>query len=78
MFIGCNSHLILFQTISTSALALTTLTGQEYRDEFCRELVNTIPEWVYSQSKAAAVLNSLIAEGKKSAKRTDSIDHHDL
>ena len=37
---------------------------QEYRDEFCRELVNTIPEWVYSQSKAAAVLNSLIAEGR--------------
>jgi hypothetical protein len=37
---------------------------QEYRDEFCRELVNTIPEWVYSQSKAAVVLDNLIAEGR--------------
>lgn len=37
---------------------------QEYRDEFCNELVNTIPEWVYSQTKAASVLNTLIAEGR--------------
>jgi hypothetical protein len=37
---------------------------QEYRDEFCRELVNTIPEWVYSQTKAASVLDALIAEGR--------------
>lgn len=37
---------------------------QEYRDEFCRELINTIPEWVYSQTKAATVLDTLIAEGR--------------
>jgi hypothetical protein len=37
---------------------------QEYRDEFCREIVNTIPEWVYSQKKAAAVLDTLISEGR--------------
>lgn len=37
---------------------------QEYRAEFCQELVNTIPEWVYSQQKATEVLNQLIAEGR--------------
>jgi hypothetical protein len=37
---------------------------QEYRAEFCQELVNTIPEWVYSQQKASAVLDQLIAEGR--------------
>ncbi len=37
---------------------------QEYRDEFCRELVNTIPEWVYSQAKAKVVLDSLLADGR--------------
>lgn len=37
---------------------------QEYRDEFCRELINTIPEWVYSQTKAAEVLDTLLAEGR--------------
>lgn len=37
---------------------------QEYRAEFCQELVNTIPEWVYSQQKAYEVLNQLISEGR--------------
>lgn len=37
---------------------------QEYRDEFCRELVNTIPEWVYSQKKAAKILDDLILAGR--------------
>lgn len=37
---------------------------QEYRTEFCQELVNTIPEWVYSQQKASDVLNQLISEGR--------------
>ncbi len=36
----------------------------EYREEFCKELVRTIPEWVYSQQKAAKVLNTLISEGR--------------
>lgn len=37
---------------------------QEYRDEFCDELVNTISEWVYSQQKAAEVIDKMIAEGR--------------
>lgn len=37
---------------------------QEYREEFCRELINTIPEWVYSQKKAATILDNLISEGR--------------
>ena len=37
---------------------------QEYRDEFCKELVNTISEWVYSQQKALDALILLEAEGR--------------
>jgi hypothetical protein len=37
---------------------------QEYRDEFCSELVNTISEWVYSQKKAAEVIDIMIDEGR--------------
>lgn len=37
---------------------------QEYRDEFCNELVNTISEWVYSQKKAAEVIDTMIGEGR--------------
>jgi len=37
---------------------------QEYRDEFCNELVNTISEWVYSQRKAAEVIDIMIGEGR--------------
>ncbi|WP_293299943.1 DUF1837 domain-containing protein [Pedobacter sp. UBA4863] len=37
---------------------------QEYREEFCTELVNTIPEWVYSNSKATSILDGLITEGR--------------
>jgi hypothetical protein len=37
---------------------------QEYRDEFCNELVNTISEWVYSQRKAAEVIDTMISEGR--------------
>jgi len=37
---------------------------QEYRDEFCNELVNTISEWVYSQKKAADVIDIMIGEGR--------------
>lgn len=37
---------------------------QEYREEFCQELVNTIPEWIYSQQKANEVLSQLISEGR--------------
>jgi Cap4 SAVED domain len=37
---------------------------QEYRDEFCSELVNTISEWVYSQKKAAEIIDKMIGEGR--------------
>ena len=37
---------------------------QEYRDQFCSELVNTIPEWVYNQKKAAEILDQMILEGR--------------
>lgn len=39
---------------------------QEFRDEFCKELVNTISEWVYSQKKAAEVIDLMIKEGRSS------------
>jgi hypothetical protein len=37
---------------------------QEFREEFCTELVNTIPEWVYSNSKATAIIDDLVSEGR--------------
>jgi hypothetical protein len=37
---------------------------QEYRDEFCAELVNTISEWVYSQKKATDIIDRMIIEGR--------------
>lgn len=37
---------------------------QEFRDEFCEELINTIPEWVYSNAKAEGILNDLLSEGR--------------
>ena len=37
---------------------------QEYRQEFCKELINTIPEWVYSQSESAEILDQLIKDGR--------------
>jgi len=39
---------------------------QEFREEFCLELIRTIPEWFYSQTKAANILNTLITEGRSS------------
>jgi len=37
---------------------------QEVRDDFCKELVNTVPEWVYSQKKAATIMDRFIQEGR--------------
>jgi len=37
---------------------------QEFRDEFCKELVNTVPEWVYSQRKAATIIDDYIQAGR--------------
>lgn len=40
---------------------------QEYRDEFCEELVNTIPEWIYSNKKAANIVDEMIAQEGRSS-----------
>jgi len=50
---------------------------QEFRDEFCEELVNTISEWVYSQKKAAEIIDAMLKEGRsalnaQSALRTEA------
>lgn len=37
---------------------------QEVRDDFCKELVNTVPEWVYSQKKAARIIDQFITDGR--------------
>src|SRR4051812_20753180 len=37
---------------------------QEFRDEFCEELINTIPDWIYSQSKAQKIIDGLILQGR--------------
>ncbi|MBI1224107.1 MAG: DUF1837 domain-containing protein [Bacteroidetes bacterium] len=37
---------------------------QEFREEFCKELVNTITEWIYSQTEAEKILNNFIAQGR--------------
>lgn len=37
---------------------------QEYRDEFCTEMINTISEWIYSSTAAAKVIDQLISEGR--------------
>lgn len=34
---------------------------QEYREEFCDELINTIPEWIYSQDKARTIIDGMMA-----------------
>jgi hypothetical protein len=39
---------------------------QEYRDEFCDELINTVSEWVYSQKKAAKIIADNIGNGRNS------------
>lgn len=46
--------------------SINYLDLQEFRVEFCEELVNTIPEWVYSNSKAEGILNDLLSEGRSS------------
>ncbi|RDI14430.1 DUF1837 domain-containing protein [Flavobacterium sp. AG291] len=44
--------------------SINFLDLQEFRDEFCEELINTIPEWVYSNTKAECILNDLLSEGR--------------
>ncbi|MDO3641266.1 DUF1837 domain-containing protein [Mucilaginibacter sp. L3T2-6] len=45
---------------------------QEYRDEFCEELVNTIPEWIYSNQKAAKIVDMMVAEEGRSDRNAQS------
>ncbi|WEA01702.1 HamA C-terminal domain-containing protein [Mucilaginibacter sp. SJ] len=45
---------------------------QEYRDEFCDELVNTIPEWIYSNKKAAEIIDQMITEEGRSPRNAES------
>lgn len=37
---------------------------QEFRDEFCQELINTIPDWIYSNSKGRNIIDGLILQGR--------------
>lgn len=45
---------------------------QEYREEFCEELVNTIPEWIYSNQKAADIVDRMITEEGRSDRNAQS------
>jgi hypothetical protein len=44
----------------------------EYRDEFCEELVNTIPEWIYNQQKAAKIISDFITQEGRSNTNANS------
>ncbi|WP_298139778.1 DUF1837 domain-containing protein [Flavobacterium sp.] len=46
---------------------------QEFRNEFCEELVNTISEWVYSQKKATEVIDKMVIEGRSSQNAQNAI-----
>jgi len=37
---------------------------QEVREDFCKELVRTVPDWVYSQPKAKAIFDRYTQEGR--------------
>jgi len=41
------------------ATCINFVDRQEYRAEFCRELINTIPDWIYSKKKSKAILDKL-------------------
>jgi hypothetical protein len=49
---------------------------QEYRDDFCKELVNTVPEWVYNQSKAAMVLDKFVEDGRSALNAQAAFTQH--
>lgn len=40
---------------------------QENREQFVRELINTVLDWVYSQAKQASILTALESEGRTKA-----------
>jgi hypothetical protein len=37
---------------------------QEVREDFCKELVNTVPDWVYNQPKVKSIFDRYIQEGR--------------
>lgn len=41
------------------ATCINFVDRQEYRVEFCRELINTIPDWIYNQKKSKEILDKL-------------------
>lgn len=43
------------------ATCINFVDRQEFRVEFCRELINTIPDWIYSKRKSKELLDKLIA-----------------
>ncbi len=45
---------------------------KEFRGEFLDELINTICEWVYSQSKARGIVDKLRSEGGRSEQNANS------
>lgn len=44
------------------ATCINFVDRQEYRVEFCRELINTIPDWIYNQKKSKEILDKLTAK----------------
>ncbi len=44
------------------ATCINFVDRQEYREEFCRELINTIPDWIYNQKKSKEILDKLSAK----------------
>lgn len=44
------------------ATCINFVDRQEYREEFCRELINTIPDWIYNQKKSKEILDKLIVK----------------
>jgi hypothetical protein len=49
---------------------------QESRDQFCEELINTVPDWVYSQAKASQVLDSFLREGRSKMNAQTALLQH--
>ncbi|MDO3654787.1 HamA C-terminal domain-containing protein [Bacillus subtilis] len=45
---------------------------QEYREEFLEELVNTICEWVYSNTKAQQIIDEMVNEENRSIQNANS------
>lgn len=49
---------------------------QESRDEFCEELINTVPDWVYAQKSAGSVLDRLLQDGRSNLNAQAALLQH--